>query len=119
VDYLTVTANAARSQVQTNRVNAEIEAFRLRTSSAALFPRIPSSVAVEAAAPVVLDSLTISADVMPGHYVANAVLLDLQPSQMVAALVAVEDAIKVQYRHAVRSGWRACSDSLRVYFYSW
>ena len=118
MDYLTVAANAARSQVQTNRVNAEIEAFRQRTSSAALFPPIPSSVAVEGASPVVLDSLTISADAMPGHYVANAVLLDLQPSQMVAALIAVEAAIREQYRFAVRTGWRAASDSLRVYFYA-
>jgi hypothetical protein len=68
---------------------------------------------------VSLESLTISADAMPGHYVANAVLLDLQPSQMVAALVTVEDAIKAQHRHAVRTGWRACSDSLRVYFTAW
>jgi hypothetical protein len=67
----------------------------------------------------VLDSLTISADAMPGHYVANAVLLDLQPSQMVAALIAVEAAIRAQYRFAVRTGWRACSDSLRVHFYTW
>jgi hypothetical protein len=118
VDYLTVAANAARSQADSHRLNVEIEAFRQRTSSAALFPRIPPSVAVEAAFPVVLDSLTISADAMPGHYVANAVLLDLQPSQMVAALIAVEDAIKAQYRHAVRTGWRACSNSLRVFFYA-
>ena len=62
--------------------------------------------------------MTISADVMPGHYVARAVLLDLQPSQMVAALVAVEAAIQAPHPHAVRTGWRACSDSLRVYFYA-
>ena len=118
MDYLTIAADAARSEANANRLNAEIDGFRQRTSSAALFPRIPSSVAVEAAAPVVLDSLTISADVMPGHYVANAVLLDLQPSQMVAALVAVEAAIRAQYQHAVRTGWRAASDSLRVFFYA-
>ena len=57
MDYLTVAANAARSQANDNRLNAAIEGFRQRTSSAALFPSIPSSVAVEAASPVVLDSL--------------------------------------------------------------
>jgi hypothetical protein len=99
VDYLAIAANAARSQAQ--RFDVE-----------ALAPSITST-------EVVLDSLTISADVMPGHYVANAVLLDLQPSQMVAALVAVEAAIREQYRLAVRTGWRACSDSILVHFYSW
>jgi hypothetical protein len=96
VDYLTVAANAARSQAQ-------------RFAAEALAPVVTSPV---------LDSLTISADAMPGHYVANALLLDLQPSQMVAALIAVEAAIREQYRFAVRTGWRACSDSLRVYFYA-
>ena len=95
MDYLTVAANAARSQVN---LNAEIEGFRQRTSSAALFPRIPSSVAVEAASPVVLDSLTISADAMPGHYIANAVLLDLQPAQMVAALTGAGSDLRTSAR---------------------
>jgi hypothetical protein len=56
---------------------------------------------------------------MPHHYIAHAVLLDLQPSQMVAALTTVEAAIKAQHPHAVRTGWRACSDALRIYFYAW
>jgi protein-arginine kinase len=68
-----------------------------------------------------LESLTISADVMPGHFVARAVIFDLQPSQMVAAIAAVDDAIKSQTKYALarRTGWRASSDSLTVYFYSW
>ena len=32
--------------------------------------------------------------------------------------VAVEAAIREQYRFAVRSGWGGCSDSLRVFFYA-
>jgi hypothetical protein len=77
--------------------------------------RIPAS----APPVVVLESVTISADALPHHYLARAVILDLQPSQMVAALVAVEAAIQLQHPHAVRTGWRACSDSLRVYFSAW
>jgi hypothetical protein len=68
---------------------------------------------------VQLDSLTISRDVLPHHYVARAVILDLQPSQMVAAIIATEDAIKQTYPHAHRSGWSATSDSLRIYFHAW
>jgi hypothetical protein len=97
-NYLTVAATAARAQ-----------AARLAET---LAPAVTPPA-------VVLDSLTISADALPHHYIARAVLLDLQPSQMVAALVAVEAAIQVQHPHAVRTGWRACSDSLRVYFSAW
>ncbi len=68
-----------------------------------------------------LESLTISADVMPGHFVARAVIFDLQPSQMVAAIMAVDDAIKTDSRYTLarRTGWRAASDGLTIYFYSW
>ena len=66
-----------------------------------------------------LESLTVSADAMPGHFVARAIILDLQPSQMVAAILAVETEIKHTYAFARRTGWRAASDGLTVYFYSW
>jgi hypothetical protein len=68
---------------------------------------------------VQLESVTISRDVMPHHYVANAKINDLEPSQMVAAVVAVLDAIKQTYPFAARSGWSATSDGLRIYFYAW
>lgn len=66
-----------------------------------------------------LDSLIISRDVMPHHFVARAWILDLQPSQMVAAIVAVETEIRKTYPHMHRSGWRASSDGLYVYFHAW
>ena len=65
---------------------------------------------------VSLESLTLSADAMPGHYVGRAVIFDLQPSQMVAAILATEDAIKDTYPLAHRTGWRAACDGLTVYF---
>lgn len=68
---------------------------------------------------VQLDSLTISPDVMPHHYIANAKIDDLEPSQMVAAIVATEDAIRQTYPNAHRSGWSAKSDGLRIYFHAW
>lgn len=58
---------------------------------------------------VQLDSLTISPDVM----------LDLEPSQMVAAIIATEDAIKQTSPNAQRSRWSAKSDGLRIYFHAW
>jgi hypothetical protein len=70
-------------------------------------------------APVLLESLTISRDAMPHHYIARAVILDLAPSQMVAAIMATEDAIKQTYPRAVRTGWSAKSDGLTIYFYAW
>lgn len=77
------------------------------------------SVAVLASSGVTLESLTISRDVMPHHYVARAVILDLQPEQMVAAIIATEAAIKKTHRFAHRSGWRAASDGLTIYFHQW
>ncbi len=68
---------------------------------------------------VQLESLTISKDAMPHHYVARAVIFDLQPSQVVAAIVAVDDTLKVTYPLARRTGWRAASDGIYVHFYAW
>jgi len=62
--------------------------------------------------PVALDSLTISRDAMPYHWVARAVIADLAPSQMVAAILATEDEIRKSHPHASRTGWRASSDGL-------
>ncbi len=70
-------------------------------------------------APVTLESLTISRDVMPHHYIARAVILDLQPEQMVAAIIATEQAIKATHPFAHRSGWSVTSDGLRIYFREW
>ena len=71
------------------------------------------------AAAVPLESLTISRDAMPHHYVARAVILDLQPSQMVAAICVVEDRIKQSYPLARRTGWRATCDGLTLFFSAW
>lgn len=84
--------------------------------SAAALPFTPLSVLAGA---IQLESLIITPDTMPHHYVARAWILDLQPSQMVAAIVAVEDEIRKTYPHMHRSGWRAASDGLRIYFYAW
>lgn len=70
-------------------------------------------------APVLLESLTISRDAMPHHFIARAVILDLCPSQMVAAIIVTMDAIKATHRHAIRTGWRAASDGLTIYFHAW
>jgi hypothetical protein len=78
------------------------------------------SVAVLASsAPVTLESLTISRDAMPHHYIARAVILDLQPSQMVAAIIVTEARIKQTHPYMHRSGWRAASDGITVYFHQW
>ena len=69
--------------------------------------------------PVTLESLTISRDAMPHHYIARAVILDLQPEQMVSAIIATEAAIKATHRFARRTGWSATSDGLRIYFHEW
>ena len=66
-----------------------------------------------------VPSEMISRAAMPHHYVANAKIDDLEPSQMVAAIVAVEDTIRGQFPHMHRSGWSATSDGLRVHFYAW
>jgi hypothetical protein len=52
-------------------------------------------------------------------YVANAKIDDLEPSQMVAAIIAVEDAIRATYPRMHRSGWSATSDGLRIHFHQW
>ena len=67
----------------------------------------------------VIESLTISRDVMPHHYIARAVILDLEPPAIVAALGATLDRIRQQHPRAVRTGWTACNDGLRIYFYHW
>jgi hypothetical protein len=53
---------------------------------------------------------------MPGHYIAWAVIFDLQPSQMVAAIIAAMDAVKATHRFAHRTVCRATSDGLTIYF---
>ena len=63
-----------------------------------------------------IESLTITPDAMRGHFVAHAVILDLQPTQIVPAIIAAEDRIREQYRLMRRTGWRACSDGLVLYF---
>ena len=56
---------------------------------------------------------------MPHHFIANAKIDDLEPSQMVAAIVAVENAIRAQYPRMSRNGWSATSDGLRIHFHAW
>ena len=68
---------------------------------------------------VQLESLTISRDAMPHHFIARAVIFDVQPSQMVAAILAVETDVKHTYPRAVTTGWRAASDGLTIYFKAW
>ena len=66
-----------------------------------------------------IDSLTIAADAMPHHFTTRAVIFDLQPSLMVRAICAVEDSVRVEYPHFRRTGWRAASDGLTIYFSAW
>jgi hypothetical protein len=66
-----------------------------------------------------IDGLTITPDAMPHHFIAQARILDLQPTQMVPALVAIEQEIRTRYPHMHRTGWRAASDGLRIYFTAW
>lgn len=80
---------------------------------------MPTAAAISPSAPVTLESLTISRDAMPHHYIARAVIFDLQPEQMVAAIIATEARIKQTHRYAHRSGWSATSDGLRIYFHEW
>ena len=84
--------------------------------TATIFPEL-SALAIVGA--VQIESLTISPDVMPHHYIANAKIDDLEPSHMVAAIMAVEKAIRAQYPQMRRSGWSAKSDGLRIYFHAW
>jgi hypothetical protein len=68
---------------------------------------------------VELDGLLISPDAMPHHYIASATILDLQPTQMVAAIIATQDEIRKTYPLMHRTGWRASSDGLTIFFYAW
>jgi hypothetical protein len=66
-----------------------------------------------------LESLSIAPDAMPHHFIAQARILDLQPSAMVKAIVLVEHEIRAIYPHMTRTGWRGASDGLRIYFTAW
>ena len=68
---------------------------------------------------VTIESLTISRDAMPHNFTARAVILDLQPAAIVAAILATEDAIRTHYPRMQRSGWSATSDGLRLHFHAW
>lgn len=92
-----------------------LTAYELRTHFSPRPTPKPFSASELLARAIAIESLTITADAMPGHYVARAVILDLQPTQMVAAIIATMDRIRAEYPHAVRTGWRACSDSLTIY----
>lgn len=72
-----------------------------------------------ATAEIVLDSLVITADAMPHHYIARAVILDLQPSDLVSAIDTVEETIRRTYPTAQRTGWRGACDGLTLYFHAW
>ena len=63
-----------------------------------------------------IESLTINADAMPRHHTARAVIFDLQPSQMVRAIAAVEARIREQFPHFVKTGWRGASDGIYLHF---
>ncbi len=79
---------------------------------------ITNSPACDPAA-ILLESVTISHDTMPGHHTARAIILDLQPADMVRAIAAVEDRIRVEYPRFRRTGWRASCDGLTVFFSAW
>lgn len=68
---------------------------------------------------VILESLIISPDALPSHYIARAVILDLQPAQCQSAIATVVDAIRRDYPHAQKTGWRAACDGLTLYFSAW
>jgi hypothetical protein len=68
---------------------------------------------------ILIESLSIVPDAMPHHFIAQSRILDLQPSQMVSAIVAVEQQIRQTYPHMQRTGWRGASDGLRIYFMAW
>jgi hypothetical protein len=65
---------------------------------------------------IVLESVTIARNAMPHHFTARAVILDLQPPQMVKAIAAVEACIREQHPHFVKTGWRAASDGIYLHF---
>jgi hypothetical protein len=81
-------------------------------------PRPFTPIAVLAAT-LNVENLTITPDAMPHHYIARATILDLQPTQMVAAIVVTEDEIRKTYPLMHRTGWRPASDGLTIYFYAW
>jgi hypothetical protein len=91
------------------------------TTSPATIPTVPAPLSpLEALALTIpVESVTIASDAMPGHFTARAIILDLQPSQMPAAILVVEDRITRVYPHARRTGWSATSDGLRIWFYAW
>jgi hypothetical protein len=96
----------------TNRRPAAIDYFDIALTAA-------RQQAAAVVAPIAIDSLTISADTMPHHYIARAVILDLEPTAVVPALTLTLARIRAQHPHAVQTGWTACNDGLRVYFYHW
>jgi hypothetical protein len=65
------------------------------------------------------ESLSIAPDAMPHHFIAQARILDLQPTQMVPALTLVEHEIRAIYPHMTSTGWRAANDGIRLYFTAW
>jgi hypothetical protein len=68
---------------------------------------------------IALESLTITADAMPHHFIARAVIFDLQPADMVRAITTVEARIRVESPHFHSTGWRAASDGVWIYFTAW
>jgi hypothetical protein len=68
---------------------------------------------------ILIESLSIVSDAMPHHFIAQARILDLQPNQMVPAMMAVEQQIRGSYPHMRSTGWRGASDGLRIYFMAW
>lgn len=94
---------------------ASVEIVPARSSARVL----PFPTSEELARSIQIESLTITPDVLPSHYVARAVILDLEPHQMVAAIIATEAAIRKTHRFAHRSGWRAASDGLTIFFHQW
>ena len=68
---------------------------------------------------VALESLTIAPDVLPHHFTARAVILDLQPADIVKAIAAVEALIAAEYPCFHTTGWRGASDGIRLYFTAW
>jgi hypothetical protein len=68
---------------------------------------------------IVIESLTIAPDALKHHFTARAVILDLQPADIVKAIAAVEARIAASYPHFYTTGWRGASDGVTVYFSAW
>jgi len=66
-----------------------------------------------------IESLTIAPDAMRHHFTARAVILDLQPADIVKAIAAVEARIAARYPRFVTTGWRGASDGVLLYFTAW